>query len=60
VSFEFQATGNVQADVRHAMRLLQEAAEGGRSRQFDWSRWLGDTDPGRTGWVQYPLVGAVA
>jgi hypothetical protein len=60
VSFEFEATGNVQADIRHAMRLLQEAAEVGRSRQFDWSRWLADTDLGRTGSVQYPLVGAVA
>ena len=60
VSFEFEATGNVQADIRHAMRLLQEAAEGGESQQFDWSRWLADTDLGRTGSVQYPLVGAVA
>jgi hypothetical protein len=60
VSFEFEATGNVQADVRHAMRLLRGAAEGGQSRQFDWSRWLWDTDIGRTGSVQYPLVGAVA
>ena len=60
VSFEFAATGNVQADIRHAMRLFQEAAEVGRSRQFDWSRWLADTDLGRTGSVQYPLVGAVA
>src|ERR1019366_9506319 len=60
VSFEFEATGNVPADVRHAMQLLQDAAEGGQSRQFDWSRWLADTYPGRTGSVQYPLVGAVA
>ena len=60
VSFEFEATGNVQADVRHAMRLLREVTEGGQSRQFDWSRWLADSDLGRTGSVQYPLVGAVA
>lgn len=60
VSFEFAATGNVQADIRHATRLLQEAAEGGQSRQFEWSRWLGDTTLGRTGSVQYPLVGAVS
>jgi hypothetical protein len=60
VSFEFEATGNVQADVRHAMGMLQGAAEGGQSPQFDWSRWLADTDLGRTGSVQYPLVGAVA
>jgi hypothetical protein len=60
VSFEFEATGNVPADVRHAMQLLQDAAEGGQSRQFDWSRWLADTDLGRTGSVQYPLVRVVA
>ncbi len=60
VSFEFAATGNVQADIRHAMRLLHEAAEGGESRQFDWSRWLADTDLGRAGSVQYPLVRAAA
>ena len=60
VSFEFEATGNFHADARHAVRLLRGAAEGGQSRQFDWSRWLGDTDLGRTGSLQYPLVGAVA
>ena len=60
VSFEFEATGNFHADARRAVRLLRGAAEGGQSRQFDWSRWLGDTDLGRTGSLQYPLVGAVA
>jgi hypothetical protein len=60
VSFEFEATGTVQADIPHAMRLLQEAAEVGLSRQFDWSHWLADAYLGRTGSVQYPLVGAVA
>ena len=53
ISFDFEATGNVQEDVTKAMGFLAEATRLGHPSTFDWEQWLGG--PTSPGTVQYPV-----
>jgi hypothetical protein len=52
ISFEFEATGNVQEDVTKAFGYLVEATGAERVSSFDWEQWL--AGPASAGTVQYP------
>jgi hypothetical protein len=54
ISFEFEATGNVQEDVPKALGLLVEATRSDEyPPPFNWEQWLGG--PTSAGTVQYPV-----
>jgi hypothetical protein len=54
ISFDFEATGNVQEDVLKAITFLEEATHTDEPAQaFDWEHWL--SGPSSAGTVQYPV-----